>query len=192
MPHESAMDLDNPNEYRRESRAGKILLLLLTLAVFVAALPWFLKPKLVLIPKGPAPEITAAGWVNGEAPTRESLAGKVVVLCLWATWCGPCHAEAPHLVAVHKQFANRGVVFLGLTTDGEADLDKIHQFLKKAGITWPNGYGAFETSRALRAEAIPAVYVIGRNGQLRWFDQEDGGDLESALELVLQESPHRS
>ena len=188
MPHQPAMDLDHPNEYRPDSRAGKLFVILLVLAAVAAAVPILLKRDVKLIPKGRAPEITAAGWVNGEAPTRASLAGKVVVVCVWATWCGPCVAEAPHLVAVHKQFADRGVVFVGLTTDGAEDLDKVRHFLKKAGITWPNGWGAFETSRALKADAIPALYVIGPDGQLLWFNQEDGGELESVLESVLRQT----
>lgn len=192
MSHDSVMDPDNPNEYRRESRGGKMFLVLLALAVVVSVLPWFVKGSVILRPKGPAPEITAAGWVNGEAPTKESLAGKVVVVCVWATWCGPCREEAPHLVAVHKRFADRGVVFIGLTTDGEEDLEKVQRFLKKTGITWPNGWGATETSRELRAKYIPALYVIGPDGQLMWFNQEDGGELEEILESMLRQASNRS
>ncbi|TXT37509.1 MAG: redoxin, partial [Planctomycetota bacterium] len=129
---------------RRESRASKVFLALLLLAFVVAFIPWSMKSKLELRSKGRAPEIKAAGWINGEAPTTESLAGKVVVVCCWATWCGPCREEAPHLVTVHKKFAKQSVTFIGLTTDGEEELDKVHQFLKKTGITWLNGWGAVD------------------------------------------------
>lgn len=192
MSHESAMDPDCPNEFRRESHASKIFLALLLLASVVAVIPWAMKPKVQFQSKGIAPEIKAAGWVNGEAPTKESLAGKVVVVVCWATWCGPCREEAPHLVAVHKKFANRGVTFIGLTTDGEDDLDKVQKFLKKAGITWLNGWGAEETSKALRAEYIPALFVIDQNGRLVWFNQEDGGELEDIIEAVLAQPSERS
>ena len=185
MSRESEMDPDCPNEFRRESHANKIFLALLLLAFVVAVIPWVMKPKTELLSKGRAPEIKAAGWVNGEAPTKESLEGKVIVVICWATWCGPCREEAPHLVAVHKKFANRGVVFIGLTTDGEESLGKVEKFLKKAGITWLNGWGADETSKALRAEYIPALYVVGRDGRLVWFNQEDGGELEEIIEAVL-------
>ena len=185
MSRESEMDPDCPNEFRRESHANKIFLALLLLAFVVAVIPWAMKPKVGFQSKGRAPEISAAGWVNGEAPTKESLTGKVIVVCVWATWCGPCREEAPHLVAVHKKFADRGVIFLGLTEDAEEQLGKVRQFLKKAGITWPNGWGAVETIKALRAEYIPALYVIDQNGRLVWFNQEDGGELEEIIEAVL-------
>lgn len=192
MSRDSVMDQDIPNEFHRESRAGRVFLGLLALAISIAMLSWLLKPSPNLRSKGPAPRITAAGWVNDEAPTNESLAGKIVVICAWASWCGPCRAEAPHLVAVHKQFADRGVVFIGLTTEGEEDLDKINRFLKRAGITWPNGWGAVETLRALDVQYIPALFVINPDGQLMWSSQEDGGALEEVLESLLRQPPSRS
>lgn len=191
MSQKSEMDPAFPNEYRRNnSYAGKVFLSLLALAVVVATVPWFLKPEVKIFPQGNLPELKAAGWVNGEAPTKESLKGKVVVICCWATWCGPCREEAPHLVAVHKRFAKRGVTFIGLTTDGESDLDKIDQFLKKAGITWLNGWGADETCNELKAEYIPALYVVDRNGQVVWFslDKRNNGEtLEDVVEAALAE-----
>lgn len=187
MSSNSEMDPDNPNEFRRApSRAGRFFGLLLLLALVVSTISLLSKPGNRLKPHGPAPEIKAAGWVNGEAPTKESLNGKVVVVCVWATWCGPCRQEAPHLVEVHRKFADRGVVFLGLTSDDEDQLANIHRFLKTFGITWPNGYGATKTLQALHADFIPALYVIGADGQLLWVEQEDGGDLESAIELALR------
>ena len=192
MLREAVMDPDNPNEYRRESHAKKIFFGLMALAMAAATLSLLLKPHRDLSPKGPVPAISAAGWVNGEAPTKQSLDGKVVVICVWATWCAPCRAEAPHLVEIHKRFAGRGVHFVGLTTDGEEQLDKIHRFLKTAGITWPNGWGASETANALGANAIPAVYVVDQLGQLVWFNQEDNGELDEVLEIVLSRSPNRS
>lgn len=192
MSHDPEMDPDFPNEYRRERRAGKVFVALLALALLVAALPWMFSRRGALSSKGPAPEIKAAGWINGEAPTKESLAGKVTVVAVWATWCGPCRVEARHLVAVHRRFADRGVVFLGLTAEGEEDLDHIREFLQRTGITWPNGWGAGDTARALKAEYIPALYVIDRDGQLVWFNQQDGGELEDILELALQQAAGRS
>lgn len=194
MSRDSLMDPDFPNEFRRESYASKVFFGLLALAVIAVGLSWFLKQQqpLTLIPKGPMPPIRADGWLNGEAPTKESLAGKIVVICVWATWCGPCREEAPHLVEVHKRFADRGIVFLGLTTDGEDELGKVRAFVRKSGITWPNGWGATETANALRAEYIPALYVVDRQGQIVWFNQEDGGELEVVLESVLQQSSNRS
>ena len=196
MSQESEMDPASPNEYRRKkSDAGTVLLLLLALAFIVALIPWFLKPEVKIYPKGLAPEIKAAGWINGEAPTTESLKGKVVVICCWATSSEPCRKEAPHWDAVHKKFADRGVNFIGLTTDGENELDKVQQFLKKAGITWLNGWGADETCNALKTEGIPALYVIDRTGHVVWFSQDkknNGESLEDIIQAVLTQRSNGS
>jgi thiol-disulfide isomerase/thioredoxin len=186
MPHESEMDPDVPNEFRRESHAGKVLIGLLLLALGVTLLSWFISPGNGLLKShGPAPSITAAGWVNGAAPTKESLAGKVVLIDVWATWCGPCLRAMPHMVELHDQFADRGVVFIGLTSEGEEDQAKIQSVLQKADARWPTGWGAIQTMRDLHNEFLPCIYVIGKNGQIMWTT-EDGGDLPQVLEQLLK------
>ncbi len=185
MPHEPTMDPDLPNEYRRSSHAGKVFFGLALLAVVVTSLSWFGKPSGDLRPHGPAPTIAAAGWVNGEAPTKNSLAGKVVVIDVWATWCGPCLRAMPHMVELHDQFADRGVVFIGLTSEGEEQKSKIQSILQRAGVRWPNGWGAGQTMLELRNEYLPCVYVIGKNGQIMWTTS-DGGDLPDVLNQLLK------
>lgn len=131
-----------------------------------------------------APSLHAVGWINGEPLSEEERAGKVTVLIAWAYWCGPCFNEAPALVAAHDRFKDRGVQFVGLTSEGSDALDKSKEFIKAAGITWPNGYGALEPLRALRAEAIPAVWVVNKQGRIIWtFDSP--GDYVDAIEQAL-------
>ena len=192
MPHDPQMDSDLPNEFRRTSHAGKMFFGLLLLAVVVTALSWFGKPRDgELRPQGPAPTIAAAGWVNGEAPTKESLAGKVVVIDVWATWCGPCLKALPHMVELHDQFAERGVVFIGLTSEGEEQQAKIQSIMQKAGARWPTGWEAGATMQELHNEYLPWVYVIGKNGQIMWTTA-DGGDLSDVLEQLLKQGDSRS
>jgi len=133
----------------------------------------------------PAPEIKAAGWVNGEIPA--DLTGKVIVLDAWATWCGPCKKEAPHLVKTRNNFADReDIIFIGLTTEGERSLPAINAFLEEEKITWVNGYGANETLHALKAEYIPSVWVINKQGKISWnYDSKE--ELADAILHALNE-----
>ncbi len=171
------------------SNAVPITVFLAALAFIVAIVPWLASqrvgaPKALLFEGRDAPAITAAGWINGEAPSKESLAGKVVLVQVWATWCGPCRREMPHLVELHRQFADQGVVFIGLTTQPQNKLSEIEGVLKANQVTWLNGWGAMETVQELGTEYLPSVYVFGANGKLLW-DSSRGGEIEHALDRAL-------
>lgn len=136
---------------------------------------------------GKAPEIKAAGWLNGSAPSPEDLKGKVIVLDAWAYWCGPCRRAAPELVELHEKYRDKGVVFIGLTTEGAEHDEENRKFLEATKITWPNGYGAVETMIKLKADMIPQRWVIDRNNNLIW-DEWAKESIESAIDRALAEN----
>jgi len=132
----------------------------------------------------PAPRIVAEGWINGPFPSHEELAGEVYVIEAWAFWCGPCKLEAPHLIETYEKFRDRGVRFVGLTVEGADQLDKSRKFLEETKTPWPNGYGANDTLHLLKASAIPAMWVVGRDGKIFW-NRASSKSLDQALEEAL-------
>lgn len=112
------------------------------------------------------PELAAEGWLNGPPPTTGDLADRVVVVDVWDEMCGMCSEAAPALVEVYKEYAPRGVVFVGLNP---ADEKTTAAFLHEAGISWPNGYGAGKTIENL-VGAAPTLFVVNRSGQIAWHD----------------------
>ena len=130
------------------------------------------------------PEIQAEGWLNSGPVTRSSLEGRVAVIDVWAFWCGPCAAVTPELVATHAKYAPRGVVFVGLTSDGGAKLENIRAFVERFNIPWATAYGAGPTIAALGVHSIPVAFVVGRNGQITW-NSRLGGSLDAAIEAEL-------
>lgn len=136
-----------------------------------------------------APPIKAEGWVNGDPTGGEDLKGRVIVVDAWATWCGPCRQQAPHIVEMYQKFKDQNVLFIGLTTDDVEMLPQIQQWLKETGITWPNGYGAFESLNAFKAYTIPQIWVIGKDGKVAWnVDSESTVSLEQGIERALAQT----
>jgi thiol-disulfide isomerase/thioredoxin len=132
-----------------------------------------------------APAIRASGWFNGTAPTEADLQGKVIVIDAWAFWCGPCRRKAPKLIRFYEEFAPQGVVFLGLTSEGEERLDRSREFIDDLRIPWTQGFGAVETLSRLNAEYIPQVWVIDATGKIVW-DQTAPDDVDVTLRQLLK------
>jgi len=95
-------------------------------------------------------------------------AGKVVVVNLWATWCGPCRQEVPHFVTMTKEYAAKDVEIIGLTTeDPEEAKELVQNFMEAYDINYKIGWAPYEFASALtRRDVIPQTYVITRDGHL--------------------------
>ena len=184
---------DNPHEPQQErTHSGSRPFGIAFFGVVAAAIAFtFLLREAIRPPSivgQPAPQISAAGWLNGPGPTENELSGKVIVVDAWAYWCGYCRKDAPALLKLYEQYRDQGVVFLGLTAEGEDANEKSQEFLKETGSTWPNGYGAVETLQALHGSTIPQKWVFDRHNRVIW-DQNSSEPIESAIDRALKEKP---
>lgn len=133
-------------------------------------------------PKSPASRPAAANMlpesamnasfdlIDGNKATLADYAGKVVVLDLWATWCGPCRIEIPHLIEIQKEFKDKGLEVIGLTTENKAeDEEAVREFVKAFKIDYSIGWANREIAmNIMRGRgAIPQTLVIGRDGTIR-------------------------
>ncbi|MFN0122467.1 MAG: TlpA family protein disulfide reductase [Blastocatellia bacterium] len=120
---------------------------------------------------------------------------KVVVFDFWATWCGPCRMEIPHLIELHKDYKDKGVDVIGLTTeDPQADADKVRDFMKEMKISYEVGFASNRMFMTMtrNSGSIPQTMVFDRNGKLvswiRGFTPDIGNRLRAAVDKALQQS----
>ena len=95
----------------------------------------------------------------------ESLRGKVVLLNFWATWCGPCKIEVPWFVEFADEYADEGLVVLGLSVDDT--VDKIREFADDFDVNYPMlvGLGREDFQEAYGPIwGVPMTFFIDREG----------------------------
>jgi len=111
-------------------------------------------------------ENTAA---SGEPIKLSDYSGKVLLVNLWATWCGPCRLETPELVKLHKEFQSRGVEMIGLSTeDPIASAQTVTDFVREYEVDYHIGWATREVAQALMQgrTAIPQSFIIARDGRI--------------------------
>ncbi len=162
-------------------RAARILLWGSVIAV--AAWLWFSQTgRLHLVSPERAPQATGL-VVADPAGARVDLAefqGKVVLVNLWASWCGPCRAEIPGIAEVYRRYRGRGLVVLGVSVD-DASPSEVARLAESLGIPYPVlvPAGAF-TGPFSTTGVIPQSWLVDREGRVRAV--HTGYLSESALE----------
>lgn len=104
------------------------------------------------------------------APIKLSnYAGKVLLVNLWATWCGPCRLETPELVKLNKEFRSQGLEVIGLSTENPDDsADEVREFVQNYRVDYRVGWSGSQVAVALMQgrDAIPQSFVISRSGRI--------------------------
>ena len=84
----------------------------------------------------PAPDFTLKN-LDGQSVSLSDFRGQPVVINFWASWCGPCRAEMPHLQAAYDAHQNEGLVVLGVNLTERDNLGDVPSFLEEFGLTFP-------------------------------------------------------
>lgn len=99
---------------------------------------------------------------------ESAVSGKVVILNFWASWCPPCKAEMPTLQAASVEYADEGVVILGLNATSQDSLNEAMRFIETNNITFPI---LLDPSGRLNADfnvnSLPTTFFIGRDGKIK-------------------------
>ncbi len=117
---------------------------------------------------GEAPKPIEVTGFDGKPISLEKLKGKVVLIDFWATWCGPCVAELPNVIATYKKYRDQGFEVVGISLDD--DEGKLKDFLASHDMPWPQFFDGKgwknEIGVAYGVKSIPKTYLLGPDGKV--------------------------
>jgi peroxiredoxin len=132
------------------------------LAALIVALP-----ALAISSSAPAPDFTLASRA-GKPVSLAQFKGQVVMINFWATWCGPCRQEMPHLEAIHKKYSKMGFTMLGVNV--EPDPKAASAWLAKQGtpVSFPILFDTdSKVSKLYSVAGMPSTVIVDRKGKVR-------------------------
>ena len=135
----------------------------------------------------------AAGFtypdVNGKQVSLADFKGKVVLIDVWATWCGPCRSEIPHLKKLEEEMHGKDIVFIGVSLDEAKDKQKWLDFIEKEGLKGIqlHASGWSKIAQDYKIKGIPRFIVVDKQGNLVSSDapRPSNPDLKRLLEAEL-------
>ena len=179
-------DAPSPSEVRPNRRPVWIAAAVVAVLV-VVLLAYALTSNPTLPPQqGQAVPPFELTTLDGKPADLESLAGQVVVLNFFSSWCAPCRQEAPDLQQAWQRYQDRDVQFLGVAFKDASS--KAQAFLDEFDATYPAAMDAgSRTARAYGVTGVPETFVIDRQGRLvrHFVGPVTADELSQEIEALL-------
>ena len=133
--------------------------------------------------------------INGQTVSLAQYKGQVVVMSFWATWCGPCKEEMPHLEAMYRAHKDEGLTVLSISIDDARSASRVKPYIKKMGYSFPvlldresKVIGTYNPPKT-----VPYTVVINRGFEVEQktagYNPGDEEALETLVKTLLGASP---
>lgn len=138
-----------------------------------------------------APELQTREWLNSDGRTRiADYAGEVVLVEAFATWCGPCRGQMPHLTELTKKYGKKGLTVLSITNEPREVVLQYMSQLNVAPVEYTLGMGG--GNGGYKTQFIPFAWLVGADGTVVW--QGSPGSLsekiiDAELKKVVKPTP---
>jgi len=135
-----------------------------------------------------APDFTLQD-LSGKDVTLSSFKGKVVLVDFWATWCGPCRMEIPHLKELYSQYKKDGFEVIGISLD-RGGTKVVKPFVEKGGMEYTIVMGNGEVVKAYGGiSGIPTAFLISRDGFIvkKYIGYQKKSIFEEVIKRLLSE-----
>ena len=114
--------------------------------------------------------------------------GKLTIIDFWASWCAPCRQENPNVVALYKEFHDKGLNIIGVSLDRKGEATKWKEAIAKDGLTWTQisnlKFWDDPIAQKYNVKSIPATFLVDANGKIIATDLR-GAELRAKVAAVL-------
>jgi len=134
------------------------------------------------------PPFHVSNWINGGI-TASDIKGKVIVVDLYATWCGPCMRAIPHNNALLKKYKDQGLVIIGVCTSGQGQETFVAN-AREHGIQYPAACDPeLKSEKAWAVNYYPTYAIVDRKGIVRVIGLQPDHVEEVVKKLLAEPAP---
>ena len=140
-----------------------------------------------------APELGTGEWINSEPLKLSELRGRVVLIEFWTFGCINCRNTLPYVKSWHDRYRDKGLTVIGVHSpefDEEKDVEHLRREVSSLGIRYPVvADNEYKTWNAYKVEAWPTVFLLDKQGRIRWMRVGEGDydEAERLIEKLLAE-----
>lgn len=107
---------------------------------------------------------------NGNTVSLKEYKGKTIFINVWASWCGPCRAEMPHISELYKKVKDDPTIgFLMIGVDN--DISKSRDFLAGKNWSFPTVHASFGLNNSLKSQSLPTTLVVNAEGKIVFYQE---------------------